>query len=172
MSKAPDSVLTEERENLSKPRKRLFEAGHMKLLVLHLISLAPKFGYDIIKEIGDIVGGGYSPSTGTIYPTLNYLLEHQFISEEITADERKRYTISAQGIEHLQAKQDCVANILSRFETRRRIKDDERYMDINTAMENLKAALRLKLSNPELSLAEIQNIAEQIDKAAENITHL
>ncbi|WP_034586336.1 PadR family transcriptional regulator [Acinetobacter sp. HR7] len=172
MSKAPDSVLTEERESSPKPRKRLFEAGHMKLLVLYLISLAPKFGYDIIKEIGDIVGGGYSPSTGTIYPTLNYLLEQQYIHEEITPNERKRYSITAQGIEHLKAKQDCVANILGRFETRRRIQEDERYIDINTAMENLKAALRLKLSNSEISIAEIQKIADQIEQAATNIAHL
>ena len=66
-------------ERSKKPRKRLFEAGHMKLLVLYLIAQAPQFSYDIIKEIGNIVGGGYSPSTGTIYPTLNYLEEQRLV---------------------------------------------------------------------------------------------
>ena len=36
-------------ESSKKPRKRLFEAGHMKLLVLHLIAQTPQFSYDIIK---------------------------------------------------------------------------------------------------------------------------
>ncbi|EOF7568806.1 PadR family transcriptional regulator, partial [Acinetobacter baumannii] len=31
-------------------RGRLFEAGRMKLLVLHLIQQSPKHGYEIIKE--------------------------------------------------------------------------------------------------------------------------
>ena len=38
-------------------KQRLFEAGQMKLLALHLISFAPKYGYDLIKEVGEIVGG-------------------------------------------------------------------------------------------------------------------
>ncbi len=29
----------------------------MKLLALHLISFAPKYGYDLIKEVGEIVEG-------------------------------------------------------------------------------------------------------------------
>ena len=41
-------------------KQRLFEVGQMKLLALHLISFAPKYGYDLIKEVGEIVGGGYS----------------------------------------------------------------------------------------------------------------
>lgn len=60
-------------------KQRLFEAGQMKLLVLHLIAQAPKYGYDLMKDIADIVGGGYSPSAGTIYPTLNYLEQQQYI---------------------------------------------------------------------------------------------
>ena len=31
-------------------KQRIFEAGQMKLLALHLISFAPKYGYDLIKE--------------------------------------------------------------------------------------------------------------------------
>lgn len=52
MSKTPNSELLTGLESTQTPRKnRLFEAGHMKLVVLHLISLAPKHGYEIIKEI-------------------------------------------------------------------------------------------------------------------------
>ena len=40
-------------------RGRLFEAGRMKLLVLYLIQQSPKHGYEIIKEISDLVGGDY-----------------------------------------------------------------------------------------------------------------
>lgn len=39
-------------------------------------------------------------------------------------------------------------------------------------MENLKTSLRLKLSQDELSIEDVQKIAEQIDQAAANITRL
>ncbi|WP_180033419.1 PadR family transcriptional regulator [Acinetobacter sp. YH12233] len=171
MSKTPDSVLSEERENSPKPRKRLFEAGQMKLLVLHFIAQAPKYSYDIIKDVAALVGGNYKPSTGTICPTINYLEEQQFITAEITADERKRYSISSQGIEHLAAQKEAVELILSRFETRRRIQTDERYSDINQAMENLKASLRLKLQT-DINAEQIKEIADQIEQAAAKINHL
>ena len=56
-------------------KQRLFEAGQMKLLALHLISFAPKYGYDLIKEVSEIVVGIYCPSAGAIYPSLIYLEE-------------------------------------------------------------------------------------------------
>ena len=49
MSKTPHPELLTDSESIQTPRKnRLFEAGHMKLVVLHLISLAPKHGYEIM----------------------------------------------------------------------------------------------------------------------------
>ena len=86
-------------------KQRLFEAGQMKLLALHLISFAPKYGYDLIKEVGEIVGGGYCPSAGTIYPTLNYLEGQQFVQVALDDAERKQYRITALGLKHLEVEQ-------------------------------------------------------------------
>ena len=173
MSKTPNSELLTDSESIQTPRKnRLFEAGHMKLVVLHLISLAPKHGYEIIKEIGEIVGGGYTPSAGTIYPTLNYLEDMQFISAEKIEGDRKQYSITQTGVEHLNAQQAQVENILGRFETRREIQNNQQYIDIHRAMENLKTSLRLKLKNSEINAEEVRLIAERIDQAAVNIGRL
>ncbi len=76
------------------PRKCLFEAGQMKLLVLHFIAQAPKFSYDIIKDVANLVGGNYKPSTGKICLTLNYLEEQQYTHVETSVDERKQYHIT------------------------------------------------------------------------------
>ena len=159
-------------ESMEKPRKRLFEVGHMKLLVLYLIAQAPKFSYDIIKEVGVIVGGGYTPSTGTIYPTLNYLEDYQYIYSEITESDRKKYIISQVGIEHLKENESIVQKILCRFDTRKQIQNDEQYIDIKRAMTNLKASLRLKIQHSELSQEQVREIADQIDQAAVNIARL
>lgn len=153
-------------------KQRLFEAGQMKLLALHLISLAPKYGYDLIKEVGEIVGGGYCPSAGTIYPTLNYLEEQQFVQVALDDTERKQYRITALGLKHLEIEQAIVEKILSRFDTRKQIQNNEQYLDIKRAMENLKASLKLKIQHGELSAEQIRVIAEQIDQAAVNIARL
>lgn len=171
MSKTPHSVLTEERESPAKPRKRLFEAGEMKLLVLHYIAQAPKYSYDIIKDVAALVGGGYKPSTGTICPTINYLEEQQYTQVVMSADERKQYHITGKGREHLKDSQETLEKVLSRFETRRRIQEDERYIDIHNSMENLKASLRFKLQN-ELRPEQLSDIAAQIEQAANNIRQL
>ena len=168
----PNSDLLAASDSSVKTRKRLFEAGHMKLLVLHLISQAPKYCYDIIKDVGAIVGGGYSPSTGTIYPTLNYLEEQQYIHAELNAEERKQYSISPLGMRHLEAEQATVEKILCRFDTRKQIHNNEQYADIKRAMENLKASLRIKIQHSELTSEQVYAIAEKIDQAAVEISRM
>ncbi|OTH00993.1 PadR family transcriptional regulator [Acinetobacter sp. ANC 4973] len=173
MPKTPNPELLTDLESSPTLRKqRLFEAGQMKLLALHLISLAPKHGYDIIKDMGGIVGGGYIPSAGTIYPTLNYLEEHEFVTSILVAGDRKQYSISPTGIEHLSAQQDQVESILGRFETRRKIHTQTEYIDIKRAMENLKASLRLKIQHTELTPEQVRCIADKIDQAAVEIGRL
>lgn len=161
------------------PRKRLFEAGQMKLLVLHFIAQSPKFSYDIIKDVANLVGGNYKPSTGTICPTLNYLeqqqytrVEKQYTRVEISKDERKQYHITPQGLMHLQDHQSELDKIFERFNTRNQIQNNSEFLDIKRAMENLKMALRLKIQHENLTQAQVCMIAEKIDQAAVEITYL
>ncbi|TCB50923.1 PadR family transcriptional regulator [Acinetobacter sp. ANC 4779] len=147
-------------------KSRLFEVGHMKLLVLSLIEQAPLYGYEIIKSIGDLVGGGYSPSTGTIYPTLSYLEDMQFILIDNSDSDRKQYTITVAGINHLKDKRELLESILGRLKTRREIQNNDHYLDIYRAMENLKTSLRLKFKNSILNEETVRQIAKSIDQAA------
>ncbi|WP_089606218.1 PadR family transcriptional regulator [Acinetobacter piscicola] len=153
-------------------RGRLFETGRMKLLVLHLIQQSPKHGYEIIKEIGDLVGGGYSPSAGTIYPTLNWLEDMSFVTVEPTESDRKQYHITQTGIAHLQQQQTITQELLEKLQTRREIHNNDQLLDIHRAMENLKTSLRLKLKNQDFNPEQVRQIAEKIDQAAVEITRL
>lgn len=172
MSISPNSVLAEEQADSPKPRKRLFETGEMKLLVLHFIAQAPKYSYDIIKEVAALVGGNYKPSTGTICPTISYLEEQQYTQMTMSIDERKQYHITEKGQAHLKERQQTLQKVLDRFNTRKQIQSNEQYVDIKHAMENLKTSLRLKIQHSKLNEIQIREIAEQIDQAAINITRL
>lgn len=168
----PNSELVVDIGSITKPRKRLFESGHMKLLVLHLIAQAPKFSYDIIKDVGCVVGGGYTPSAGTIYPTLNYLEEQHYIRSALNVDERKQYSITSAGIKYLEIERATVEKILCRFSTRKQIHNNEQFIDIKRAMENLKISLRLKIQHCELTPEQVREIAEKIDQAAVDIARM
>ena len=159
-------------ESKTTTRKRLFEAGEMKLLVLYFIAQSPKFSYDIIKDVASLVGGNYKPSTGTICPTINYLEEHSYTEVKLSEDERKQYHITAKGLKHLAAHQDEINKVLDRFNTRKQIQNNEHYVDIKRAMENLKTSLRLKIQHTELNPEQIREISGKIDQAAVEIARM
>ena len=43
-------------------RKRMFEGGELRLVLLKLIADEPRHGYQLIKAIEDMTGGEYAPS--------------------------------------------------------------------------------------------------------------
>lgn len=168
----PNSDLVADIESTVKARKRLFEVGEMKLVVLHFIAHSPKFSYDIIKDMASLVGGNYKPSTGTICPTISYLEEHHYAEVKLSEDERKQYHITAKGLKHLAVHQDEINKVLDRFNTRKQIQNNEHYVDIKRAMENLKTSLRLKIQHTELNLEQIREISGKIDQAAVEIARM
>jgi len=51
----------------------MFESGEVKFVILRLLKEKPRHGYEVIKAIEEKFGGYYSPSAGTVYPTLQLL---------------------------------------------------------------------------------------------------
>jgi DNA-binding PadR family transcriptional regulator len=86
---------------------RIFGHGGLRFVLLQLIADKPSHGYELIKSIEDRLGGAYSPSPGTVYPTLTLLEEQGYLSvEEADAGGRKRYRITAAGSEFLEENRD------------------------------------------------------------------
>jgi DNA-binding PadR family transcriptional regulator len=81
------------------------ERGTVRWLVLDAISSQPRHGYEIIQAIGDKSNGGYKPSPGVIYPTLQ-MLEELGHARTIPRDERKVYEITEEGRRELVAHQE------------------------------------------------------------------
>ena len=54
-------------------RQQMFESGEMKFVILRLLREKPRHGYEIIKALEEKFGGCYTPSAGTVYPTLQLL---------------------------------------------------------------------------------------------------
>src|SRR6202453_4479094 len=54
---------------------RMFDGGELRFVSLALVAEKPRYGYEIIKALGERVGGDYSPSPGVVYPTLTMIEE-------------------------------------------------------------------------------------------------
>jgi hypothetical protein len=56
--------------------------GDIRAAILALLAETPMHGYQIIQEIGERSGGVWTPSPGSVYPTLQHLEDEGLISSE------------------------------------------------------------------------------------------
>src|SRR4051794_13054900 len=143
-------------------RRRVFDHGDLRFILLSMIQAKPAHGYDLIKSLEQRMGGGYSPSPGVIYPTLT-MLEEQGFARAVSEDGKKLYQATQEGEAFLKANQAAVEAIQSRIDTiarERSVVPDPR---IIRAIENLKTALRLRLAGGPIPDEHVSVIAAAID---------
>jgi len=150
-------------------RERLFEPGHIRLLALHLLDQQPRHGYEIIRAIADLVGGDYSPSPGTVYPTLALLEDTGLATAATLENGRKQYAITDEGRAALDEQREHAERLVARLEHGRHRARTRGVPDIRRAMENLKTALRIRFGDELPDEDTIRRIAELIDKTAVDI---
>lgn len=149
-------------------RGRLLEHGDLRLLVLLLISEAPRHGYDLIKAVEDLSGGAYAPSPGVIYPTLTMLEELGHVSAE-TEGSKRLFSITEDGkaaLEEARPMLDAMLGRLSEAPAR------ESVLPVKRAMENLKTALRMKLGSGKASPEALRKATDMIDELVRKIEEL
>ncbi|HEY0062659.1 MAG TPA: PadR family transcriptional regulator [Telluria sp.] len=93
---------------------KMFDAGAMRYVVLHLIAQKPRHGYELIKEIEQLAGGAYTPSPGAIYPLLAMLLDLGHIDSS-TDGNKKLHTITTEGQAFLDDNRQLVEAVLARL---------------------------------------------------------
>jgi DNA-binding PadR family transcriptional regulator len=150
-------------------RERLFDNGHLKLLILQLIADKPSHGYELMKAIEERMAGGYTPSPGVVYPTLTLLEEEGLAEVSATEGSKKLYAATAEGREHLKQNQVILKAILGRVENAGRHFGRSRSPQLERATMNLKLALKLRMSRGEVTPEQIARLAEILDGAARAI---
>jgi DNA-binding PadR family transcriptional regulator len=74
--------------------------GDIKFHLLEILKETPRHGYEIIIEL-EKQSGGYRPSPGSVYPTLQMLEEGGYLTSE-QIDGKKVYTITEEGLKLLK----------------------------------------------------------------------
>ena len=93
-------------------QERMFHKGDFKYLILDLLKIKPRYGYEVIRELEERFHGFYSPSPGVVYPTLQYLEDTGHVTSR-EQDGKKVYTITQEGLKFLEDRSQTVNDIRS-----------------------------------------------------------
>ncbi|SFR77415.1 PadR family transcriptional regulator [Sphingomonas jatrophae] len=153
-------------------RRRLFDGGELRLVLLKLIAESPRHGYDLIRALEERTGGAYAPSPGVVYPSLTMLGDMGLIEERPGPASRKAFAVTAEGEANLAANAEVLAALTERIEA---LASRQRRTDgapIRRAMHNLRAVLEHRLGREDADDAVLLEAAAIIDAAAQKIERL
>ena len=137
-------------------------------MILRLLEEKPRHGYEIIKEIEERFGGMYSPSPGTIYPTLTMLEDLGYARALPEESGKKIYEITDEGRAYLSENQPLIDDIFSKIADFAQSIFGEPMMDVHRGFKNIGRAIYASKSasrTPE----QIRKIKEILDRAASEI---
>ena len=121
-------------------RRQWFESGDMKYVILKLVQEKPRHGYEVMKELEERMQGCYSPSPGTVYPTLQWLEDEGLVTAKDVAG-KKVFEITDAGRAFLEEHRDVVEEIFDRLkQTVERVMGGA-MVDVNRAVGRLVKAV-------------------------------
>ena len=150
-------------------RKRMFEAGELRLVLLKLIADQPRHGYELIKAIEELTEGDYAPSPGVVYPTLTMLEDIGFILERKSKDCKKIYEATDEGRTHLAENEEEIDDLLERLEGHGRTRRHGQRPEIGRAIGNLMTALRNRVAAEGWHEELLEEVVDILDEAAQRI---
>jgi DNA-binding PadR family transcriptional regulator len=153
-------------------RKRMFESGELRLVLLKLIADEPRHGYDLIRAVEELTGGEYAPSPGVVYPTLTMLEEMGFIEQAAGEGARKPYQVTDAGRAHLDENGGEADELIGRLEGMSPSHSAENASPIWRAMRNLGVAISHRVQQGDITDETKFELAALIDELAQKIERL
>ncbi len=152
-------------------RRRVFDSGELRLVLLSLIEAEPRHGYDLIRAMEEMTGGAYAPSPGMVYPLLSMMAEMGLVTE--TAEgARKSFSITEAGRAVLKQTAAETAALRARLGSLSAMREKTDAAPVRRAMFNLRAATISRLSQDGVTRDTILAAAALIDEAAGKIERL
>ena len=153
-------------------RRRMFEAGELRLVLLKLLGEQPRHGYDLIKAIEELSHGSYAPSPGVVYPTLTMLQDMGLIREDDAEGSRKVFSVTGEGKAHLAERREESDMLIMRLTDIGDTKRKAGGAPIKRAVGNLLSALWHRVTREDADEETLHDIAAILDDAAQKIERL
>lgn len=153
-------------------RRRVFDSGELRLVLLKLIADEPRHGYELIRAIEELTGGRYVPSPGMVYPTLTLLDEMGHIAETRSEGARKAFAVTPDGTTHLVERKAEVDALFARLAELASLQERTDSAPVRRAMGNLREALINRLGRDGVQKQTVYDAVAIIDEAAQKIERL
>jgi DNA-binding PadR family transcriptional regulator len=153
-------------------KRRQFDSAELQLLLLKLISIRSRHGYDLIREIEQLSHGAYVPSPGVVYPTITLLEDIGLIEDRSSGGQRKVYAATTLGLDHLRDRAADVEQLMGRLAG---LGDDRRRAGggpVGRAVANLLRVLWAKAVQDRADDHKSLDIAAVLDEAAQRIERM
>lgn len=157
--------------NMYEPERqsRLFAKGDIKYVILNLLKDKPSHGYEIIHSIEEHFHGLYSPSAGSVYPTLQLLEDMGYVNSS-ERDGKKVYTISEAGIKFLEDSKDVVSRIQGHMRNWQEEGNRDELRDVFRELRQLVRLISRKTQRlNKKRLVEIKTIISEANRNIENV---
>ena len=151
---------------------RMFEQGDLKYVILQLLDEKPRHGYEIIKALEDRFGGIYSPSAGTVYPTLTLLEDLGYARVSVEDGGKKVYSITDEGRTYLAQNRSAVDDIFDRIAELGSAFLSDAMMDINRAFKEVGQATYRGAPRVFRDKETVAKIKDVLERAAREIDEL
>jgi len=153
-------------------RRRQFDSGELRLVLLHLIAAEPRHGYDLIRAIEEMSGGAYVPSPGLVYPMLTMLQDMGHIEEVPGEGARKVFRATEEGRAWLAERAGEAEALVERIRGLGAGSRRAGGAPIGRAVSNLLAALWHRVTRDDMDEATLHEVAAILDEAARSIERL
>ena len=153
-------------------KRRMFESGELRLVLLKLIADQPRHGYDLMRAVEEMTGGTYAPSPGVVYPTLTMLQDMGFIEEKGGKGARKAFAATDEGTAHLAENADEVEALFERLREQGEQQRKTGGAPVGRAIANLMSALWHRIRRGDADEDQLHEIAAILDEAAQKIERL
>jgi len=150
-------------------RRRMFESGELRIVLLKLIAEEPRHGYDLIRAIEEMTGGEYAPSPGVVYPTLTLLQDMGLIEESKDKRARKPFQITDEGRAYLEERAEEAEELIERLKELAPDPRSDTGPAIGRAVRNLMTALSHRIGRDGIDEDLLHEIAAILDEAAQRI---
>jgi DNA-binding PadR family transcriptional regulator len=151
---------------------RMFEQGDLKYVILQLLDEKPRHGYEIIKALEDRFGGMYSPSAGTVYPTLTLLEDLGYARVNVEEGGKKVYAITDEGKAYLAQNKSAVDDIFERVSEIGATFLSDGMMEINRAIKDVAQATYRGAPRIFRDKEAVAGIRETLQRAAREIEEI
>jgi DNA-binding PadR family transcriptional regulator len=150
-------------------RERFFEKGDLKYVLLDLLATEPAHGYELIRRLEDRFGGWYSPSPGTVYPTLQLLedLGYVTVSER---DGKKIYAITDAGRSFLAENRGSVDTIWGRVGGVSGDVIADLFRDVRQELRNLRGEFRTQVGR--IDAEQVRRIRDVLGRSMREIREI